>query len=326
VGSKVRAMVATGAVLTATLGWLAIPLPAQAHGALATPVSRAEACGDDGNSAGSAACRAALAASAPGASKDWDAVKVANVNGRDRSVIPDGQLCSGGLDEFAGLDLARTDWPTTRLTAGASFTFRYVTTIPHNGSFRFYITNSSYRPGTKLRWSALESRPFLTVTNPSATNGAYVLRGRLPSSRTGRQLIYTIWQTTSTPDTYYSCSDVVMNPAQGTAAGAPTKPRATRSSVASPSATAPHGAAAGTPSQSEPAAAPTKLAASPAAQSETGTSPMVLLAIGIAAAVALGIAGVAGFLLTRSGPRTAGNGPEGPDPIEPPEGLGRHRR
>jgi len=195
--------------------------PASAHGALNNPVSRVYACSPEGHAARTAACRAAIAASAPGAFAEWDNLRVPDVNGRDRQLIPDGQLCSGGLAAYHGLDLARADWPTTTLTAGARYTFTYRTTIPHAGSFRMYVTRDGYDPTRPLRWSDLESTPFLTVRNPRIAGGAYVMPGRLPADKAGRQLIYTIWQTTSTPDTYYSCSDVVFTgAAAGTAAGA----------------------------------------------------------------------------------------------------------
>ncbi len=193
--------------------WLFAAAPAQAHGAMASPMSRAVECGPEGGKAAmSAACKAAAAASNGGAMAfaAWDNLRVPNVNGRDRQRIPDGQLCSGGLSQFKGLDLARADWPTTTLSAGARFTFRYRVTIPHKGSFRLYVTRDGYSPTRPLRWADLEAKPFLTVADPPVQGGAYVLKGRLPAGKTGRHLIYTIWQTTSTPDTYYSCSDVVF--------------------------------------------------------------------------------------------------------------------
>src|SRR5262245_38398414 len=142
----VRPRCAVRLVLTAALaaipGAVASPLPAHAHGAPAAPISRTLACGPEGGAtAKSAACKAALAASGgPGAFDGWDYLHVANVDGRDREVIPDGHLCSGGLDQFKGLDLPRMDWPTTSLTAGARYTFRYTFTIPHPGSFRMFVT------------------------------------------------------------------------------------------------------------------------------------------------------------------------------------------
>src|SRR5690348_7356384 len=173
--------------------------PAQAHGALNSPVSRAYACSPEGGSARSAACRAAIGVSGAQAFVDWDNLRVPNVNGRDRQLIPDGKLCSGGLPAYRGLDLPRADWPATKLTAGANFTFTYRTTIPHQGGFRMYVTRDGYDPTQPLKWSDLDAKPFLTVNNPRITNGAYVMPGKLPAGKTGRHIIYTIWQTTSTP-------------------------------------------------------------------------------------------------------------------------------
>jgi chitin-binding protein len=211
----------------------AIPVaPAYAHGATATPVSRAVACAPDaGRTARSAACKAAVAANGGNGFDKWDNVRVPDVRGRDREVIPDGRLCSGGLDAFRGLDLARSDWPATTLTSGDRFTFRYRQRIPHRGTFRLYVTKSGYNPTRALRWSDIAAKPFLSVTDPPMRDDAYVFAGRLPQGRTGRQVILTIWQNSDTPDTYYSCSDVVFKAA---AVARTPKPR-----PASPTASAP---------------------------------------------------------------------------------------
>ncbi|MFI6373569.1 lytic polysaccharide monooxygenase [Streptomyces sp. NPDC050546] len=184
--------------------------PAGAHGAPTDPVSRVVACSPEGGDrAGSAACRAAVAANgAPFTA--WDNLRLANVNGRDRQVVPDGKLCSGGLPAYRGLDLARADWPSTRMTPGATLTMRYVSTIPHTGTFRMYLTKPGYDPAGPLSWSDLPEKPFAEVTDPALTDGAYRLEATLPSDRTGRHVLYTVWQNSSTPDTYYSCSDVVF--------------------------------------------------------------------------------------------------------------------
>ncbi|MEW9549788.1 lytic polysaccharide monooxygenase [Nonomuraea sp. NPDC050783] len=207
---------AAGSLLATVTGVALATGPAGAHGALESPVSRAAACGATG---ASAACRAAAAVKGSALPGGWDDLRVANVGGRDRQVIPDGKLCSGGLPGFRGLDLARKDWPATRVRAGARFTFRYRGTIPHRGTFRLYVTRPGYDPARPLRWSALEREPFLTVRDPKLVDGSYVFKGRLPSGRTGRHLIYTIWQNSDTPDTYYSCSDVVFTAAAATRAG-----------------------------------------------------------------------------------------------------------
>ncbi|MFJ3616524.1 lytic polysaccharide monooxygenase [Streptomyces iakyrus] len=184
--------------------------PAHAHGAPTDPVSRVVACSPEGGDrAGTAACRAAVAANgAPFTA--WDNLRVANVNGRDRAVIPDGKLCSGGLPAYRGLDLARADWPSTRTAPGATLTMRYVSTIPHAGTFRMYLTKPGYDPARPLSWSDLPRKPFAEVTDPALRDGAYRFEATLPSDRTGRHVLYTVWQNSSTPDTYYSCSDVVF--------------------------------------------------------------------------------------------------------------------
>ncbi|MFB6848827.1 lytic polysaccharide monooxygenase [Streptomyces sp. NPDC056373] len=184
--------------------------PARAHGAPTDPVSRVVACSPEGGGrTGTAACRAAVAANG-GPFTAWDNLRVANVNGRDREVVPDGKLCSGGLPAYRGLDLARADWPSTRMTPGATLRMRYVSTIPHTGTFRMYLTKPGYDPAGPLSWSDLPEKPFAQVTDPALTDGAYRFEATLPSDRTGRHVLYTVWQNSSTPDTYYSCSDVVF--------------------------------------------------------------------------------------------------------------------
>ncbi|UXX95972.1 lytic polysaccharide monooxygenase [Streptomyces sp. AD2-2] len=184
--------------------------PAQAHGAPTYPVSRVYACSPQGGSqAGSAACKAAIAANGAPFTY-WDNLRVPDINGRDRRLIPDGKLCSGGLPDYKGLDLARTDWPSTRLTPGAKLTMTYASTIAHTGTFKLYLTKAGYDPAKPLTWSELPTTPFAEVKDPPLTGGAYRIGATLPTGRTGRQLIYTIWQNSSTEDTYYSCSDVVF--------------------------------------------------------------------------------------------------------------------
>ncbi|WP_218005060.1 lytic polysaccharide monooxygenase auxiliary activity family 9 protein [Actinomadura macra] len=203
-------MPAAVAALGILLGAAVPATPARAHGALENPASRAIGC-EPGRGAvrASAACRAAGRVSGA-ALAEWDELRVPDVRGRDRQMIPDGRLCSAGIERFRGLDLPRADWPATRLTATGSHTFRYRVSIPHRGSFRMYVTRDGYRPTQPLTWSGLEAEPFLQVRDPPRRNGAYVFSGRLPRGKTGRHLIYTIWQTSDTPDTYYSCADVTF--------------------------------------------------------------------------------------------------------------------
>lgn len=183
--------------------------PALAHGAPTDPVSRVSACSPEGDSQGTAACEAAVAANgAPFTA--WDNMRIAGVNGRDREVVPDGRLCSGGLAAYQGLDLARADWPSTRLSPGATLDLTYRSTIPHTGTFKLFLTKPGYNPTKPLKWSDLPEEPFASITDPPLRNGSYRFSAKLPAGRAGHHVLYTIWQNTSTVDTYYSCSDVVF--------------------------------------------------------------------------------------------------------------------
>jgi chitin-binding protein len=233
------ALVGTAAFAAPLLLTLSAAGPAQAHGAPTKPVSRAYACSPDGGStAGTAACRAALTANGGEPFTFWDNVRVGDVNGRDRSVIPDGRLCSGGLPAYRGLDLARSDWPSTTLTAGARLTMTYRSTIPHTGTFKMFLTKPGYDPSGPLTWSDLPERPFAEVKDPAMTGDAYRIGMTLPSDRTGRHVLYTIWQNSSTADTYYSCSDVVFPKAKSGTGGSGGTGDSGSSGASTPSATA----------------------------------------------------------------------------------------
>ncbi|MEU3406308.1 lytic polysaccharide monooxygenase [Streptomyces sp. NPDC006670] len=184
-------------------------VPAAAHGSMTDPVSRVAACYAEGPEAPkSAACKAAVAASGPQAFYDWNAVNIANAAGKSRSLIPDGQLCSAGNPKYKGLDLARADWPATPMTAGAH-TFRYKGTAPHKGSFELYVTKDGYDPSKPLKWSDLEAVPFAKATDPAMRDGDYVFGGTLPK-KSGRHLIFSVWQRSDSPEAFYTCSDVVF--------------------------------------------------------------------------------------------------------------------
>jgi chitin-binding protein len=197
--------------------------PAAAHGSMTDPVSRVAACYAEGpESPKSAACRAAVAAGGTQPFYDWNAVNIANAAGSHRSLIPNGQLCSAGNDKYRGLDLARADWPASPMTAGAH-TFRYKGTAPHKGTFELYLTKEGYDPSKPLTWADLEPAPFAKVTDPQMQNGDYVFPGTVPA-RSGRHLIYSIWQRSDSPEAFYTCSDVVFGKDGGTPGGAGATP------------------------------------------------------------------------------------------------------
>ncbi|MGW1772404.1 lytic polysaccharide monooxygenase auxiliary activity family 9 protein [Streptomyces sp. NPDC002104] len=213
----------TAARIAAGLAPLAVAAyavaPAAAHGSMTDPVSRVAACYAEGpESPKSAACKAAVAASGAQAFYDWNAVNIANAAGQSRALIPDGKLCSAGNDKYRGLDLARADWPASPMASGAH-TFRYKGTAPHKGSFELYVTKDGYDPSKPLKWSDLEPAPFVKVTDPGMRDGDYVFSGTVPK-KSGRHLIYSVWQRSDSPEAFYTCSDVVFGKDNG--GGGPT--------------------------------------------------------------------------------------------------------
>ncbi|MCM2418532.1 lytic polysaccharide monooxygenase [Streptomyces sp. RKAG293] len=229
--------------------------PASAHGSMSNPVSRVSACYAEGpENPRSAACKAAVAAGGTQALYDWNGVRDGEAGGRSRSKVPDGKLCSAGNAEYKGLDLARADWPATAMSSG-SFTFKYRATAPHKGSFDLYITKDGYDPSKPLKWSDLEAKPFASVTDPALKDGSYVFSGKVPQ-RTGRHLIYSVWQRSDSPEAFYTCSDVVFGKDSGGSAPAPATP--SHSATHSAPATAGPAPAASAPSEAQIAAGASK--------------------------------------------------------------------
>ncbi|MFD3628882.1 lytic polysaccharide monooxygenase [Streptomyces sp. NPDC058698] len=202
------AVAAVGLVPLALTGLSAAP--ASAHGSMGDPVSRVAQCYAEGpESPRSAACKAAVAAGGTQALYDWNGVRIGDAGGRHQELIPDGRLCSAGNEAFKGLDLARADWPATAVNSG-SYTFKYRVTAPHKGTFKVYITKPGYDPSQPLAWNDLDlANPVATSTDPAASGGFYTFGGTLPE-RSGKQLLYAVWQRSDSPEAFYSCSDVAF--------------------------------------------------------------------------------------------------------------------
>ncbi|GAA3240289.1 hypothetical protein GCM10020256_62210 [Streptomyces thermocoprophilus] len=116
--------------------------------------------------------------------------------------------------------------------SSGSFTFKYRVTAPHKGTFTVYITKPGYDPAQPLGWDDLDlAHPVATATDPVAEGGFYTFSGTLPE-RSGRQLLYAVWQRSDSPEAFYSCSDVTYGGGAATGGGTP-------ASAAAPAASAP---------------------------------------------------------------------------------------
>ncbi len=71
------------------------------------------------------------------------------------------------------------------------------------------------------------------MTNPALVNGSYVINATLPSGKSGRHLIYSIWQRSDSPEAFYSCSDVTFGGSNPTNVPT-TTPRPTTVATATP--------------------------------------------------------------------------------------------
>jgi len=209
--------------------------PASAHGTMGDPVSRVAQCyAENPESPKSDACKAAVAAGGTQALYDWNGIRIGDANGRHQELIPDGKLCSANNEEFKGLDLARADWPATSVHSGA-YTFKYRVTAPHKGTFKVYVTKAGYDPAKPLAWSDLDlEHPVATATDPAPSGGFYTFSGTLPA-RSGKQLLYAVWQRSDSPEAFYSCSDVNFGGGAAKPAGGGT----TSGSSPAPTASAP---------------------------------------------------------------------------------------
>ncbi|WP_121746101.1 lytic polysaccharide monooxygenase [Streptomyces sp. E2N166] len=213
---KVAAVAVAGLAAPLALTTLAAA-PAAAHGSMGDPVSRVSQCHAEGpESPKSDACKAAVAAGGTQALYDWNGIRIGNAAGKHQELIPDGKLCSANDPAFKGMDLARADWPATSVSSG-SYTFKYRVTAPHKGTFKVYVTKPGYDPAKPLGWGDLDlSAPVATVTDPAASGGFYTFSGTLPE-RSGKHLLYAVWQRSDSPEAFYSCSDISFGGDNGAA-------------------------------------------------------------------------------------------------------------
>jgi chitin-binding protein len=177
--------------------------PAAAHGSMGDPVSRVSQCYAEGpESPSSDACEAAVAAGGTQALYDWNGIRIGDAAGRHRELIPDGRLCSANNEQF-------------------------------KGTFTVYLTKPGYDPAQPLAWDDLDlANPVATATDPAASGGFYTFTGTLPE-RSGTHVLYAVWQRSDSPEAFYSCSDVTFGGGGASDGGTP------ESAAPAPSASAP---------------------------------------------------------------------------------------
>ncbi|WP_066956194.1 lytic polysaccharide monooxygenase auxiliary activity family 9 protein [Streptomyces lushanensis] len=140
----------------------------------------------------------------------WEPQSVEGPKGFPAGGPADGKLCSGGLGQFAQLDDPRGgSWPTTKVSGGQSYNFRWQFTARHaTTDFKYYITKNGWNSSAPLTRASLDTQPFLTVPyNNQQPPATLSHSGTLPS-RSGRHIILAVWTIADTSNAFYSCSDV----------------------------------------------------------------------------------------------------------------------
>jgi predicted carbohydrate-binding protein with CBM5 and CBM33 domain len=128
----------------------------------------------------------------------------------------DGALCSGGNSRFSQLDSSKTPsggaWPTTKVTGGQSYTFRWQFTAMHaTTDFKYYVTKQGWNQNHNLARSDLNTTPFLTVPyNGQRPPSTLSHSGTLPSGLSGHHVILAVWTIADTSNAFYSCADVTF--------------------------------------------------------------------------------------------------------------------
>jgi chitin-binding protein len=151
---------------------------------------------------------------------NWNGLYRERVGGNHQAAIPDGQLCSGGRtggDRYAALDNPG-QWRAAQVNN--RFTFRVHDQARHGADYyRIYVTRQGFNPVTdRLAWRNLELVADTGVVPPGAgtpesdpaLNGVTVSIDVNAPGRTGRHIVYMIWQASHFDQSFYSCSDVVF--------------------------------------------------------------------------------------------------------------------
>lgn len=179
-----------------------------AHGYISSPKSRVLICKE--NDPANPTLPACIAARDVGNIGFYSPQQVQIYGAMDnhQQLIPNGKLCSAGRPEFAGLDLVRSDWTTTLVTAGTKEFVWTNTAMKKTLYIRYYITKAGFNPATtQLKWSDLE---LIHDSGPAGLERESRHLVNLPH-RTGKHIVYGIWQRNweiDAAEAFYQCVDV----------------------------------------------------------------------------------------------------------------------
>jgi chitin-binding protein len=156
----------------------------------------------------------------PNAMWNWNGLLRDGLGQQFVQKVPDGQLCSGGGNANSGGRYNALDkpgpWAATRMPN--NFTMLIADQAHHGGWYRVYVTKPGYDALTKpLAWGDLEqlSQTQNYVPGAGDPNGPEGSVGvsfpvSIPANRTGRHIVFTIWQAAHSDQSYFWCSDAIF--------------------------------------------------------------------------------------------------------------------
>jgi len=190
------------------------------HGSAGDPVSRSYLIFQENpESPKNAASAAAIETAGTQAFYDWHEVSqlVPRYDPESiepyRSIIPDNQLAGAGRQKYSGLDIVRSDWPTTSVNPGP-YPVIFDAWVPHDPSyFLAFITRVNWTPDQPLKWDDLE---LLSGTNRVIRDGHYYRFTVDFPNRIGHHILYVIWQRIDPAgEAFFSTSDIDFGDGKG---------------------------------------------------------------------------------------------------------------
>lgn len=228
------AIAATGLVATS----------ASAHGSVTDPPSRNYSCwerwGADHLNPAMAQqdpmCWAAFQKN-PNTMWNWNGVFKEGAGGNHEANVPSGKLCSAGGGPGGMYESLDTPGAWTMKTVPTKFNLRLDDTAKHGADYlRIYVSKAGFDPTTEaLGWDDLD---LIKTTGRYGTTGLYETDVDL-GNRSGRAVLFTIWQASHLDQPYYICSDININGTASTPTPGPTTPAPTTPAPTTPAPTTP---------------------------------------------------------------------------------------
>lgn len=234
------------AAASALIATMALVSTASAHGSIVDPASRNYGCwqrwGSDFQNPRMATedpmCWQAWQDNT-NAMWNWNGLYREGLAGNHQGGIPNGQLCSGGLAEggrYRSMDAVGA-WRMANIST--NFRVKLWDQASHGADYiRVYVTRQGFNALSQpLGWSNLELVGQIGNTPASqwtreAAGGVSIQVAGTASGRSGRHIIYTIWQASHSDQSYYLCSDVNfggVNPTPTATSSPPPSPTPTPS-------------------------------------------------------------------------------------------------